>query len=205
MKLSEVKEEKLLAMTPEQKWSFICGGIRDEGEVADYALLLGTKPCWSVARARAAAKVYLEGRVKYIVPSGGVKWETDGELISEAEYMKRILLEEGVPEEAIILENEARTTKENMIYGVLQLNRKTKFYDGKRVMIVTSINHMKRSLALGKTFLPRFAQISYYPSQPDVPREQLMADPSRMDSALHLMWGLVHNGIVEDMEIGFDI
>lgn len=205
MRLSEVKEEQLWAMSPEQKWEFICGGICDEGKNADYALLLGSKPCWSEPRARAAAKAYREGRVKYIVPSGGVEWESDGERMSEANYMRRILLAEGVPDEAIIMENEARTTKENMIYGVLQLNRKTKFYDGKRVMIVTSVNHMKRSLALAKTFLPRFVEISYYPSQPDVPYEQCMSDSSRMDKDLHLMWGLVHHGIVEDIEIGFDI
>ena len=61
MKLSEVREEQLLAMTPEQKWNFICGEICDKGESAEYAILLGSKPCWSGPRARAAAKVYLEG------------------------------------------------------------------------------------------------------------------------------------------------
>ncbi|MBE6596201.1 MAG: YdcF family protein [Ruminococcaceae bacterium] len=205
MKVSEVTEKQLLAMTPEQKWEFVCGGIKDEGESADYALLLGTMPSFSAARAHAAARLYLEGRVKYIVPTGGVEWEYEGETLSEAHYMKRILLSEGVPEEAIIIENEATTTKENMFYSVLQINRRTKFYGGKRVMIVTSLNHMKRSVALAKSFLPRFVEITYSPSAPDLPYEECMRDTSRLDSGIHLMWGLVHNGIVEDFEIGFDI
>lgn len=205
MRVSEVTEEQLLALTMEQKWNFVCGGIEDKGEVADFALLLGSRPCWSGPRAYAAAKLYREGRVKYIVPSGGVEWDTDGEMLSEANYMKRILMAEGVPEEAIIMENEATTTRENMIYGALQINRKTKFYQGKRVMIVTSINHMRRSLALAKTFLPRCVEISYYPSQADVGYEQTSESSERLDSAIHLTWGLVHHGVVDDMEIGFDI
>lgn len=205
MKVSEVREEQLLALPIEQKWKFVCGGIEDKGETADFALLLGSRPCWSGPRALAAAKLYREGRVKYIVPSGGVEWDTDGEMLSEANYMKRILLSEGVPEEAIIMENEATTTKENMIYGALRINRKTKFYTGKRVMIVTSINHMKRSLALAKTFLPRMVEISYYPSQADVGYEQDSKNVERLDNAIHLTWSLVHHGIIDDMEIGFEI
>jgi len=204
MKVSCMTEEELLAMTPEQKWNFICGGIQDPGETADYALLLGSRPCWSGPRAYAAAKLYREGRVKYIVPSGGVEWDTDGEMLSEANYMKRILMAEGVPEEAIIMENEATTTKENMIYGVLQINRKTKFYGMKKVMIVSSINHMRRSLALAKAFLPRFVEITYSPSQPDVSYEECMKDVAFMDRAIHLTKGLVDKGIIDDFDAVID-
>ncbi len=204
MKISCMTEEQLLALTPQQKWDFICDGIEDKGESADIALLLGSRPCWSGPRAYAAAKLYREGRVKYIVPSGGVKWDEDGECLSEANFMKRILLAEGVPEEAIIMEDEATTTKENLIYGTLQINRKTKFYETKKIMIVTSINHMKRSLALAKAFLPRFVEISYSPSQPDVPYEECMKNVVTLDRAIHLIKGLVDRGIVEDMEIRVD-
>lgn len=196
MKVSEVTEKQLLDMTPEQKWDFVCGGITDDGKSADYALLLGSCPCWSGPRAYAAAKLYREGRVKYIVPTGGVEWESDGETLSEANYMKRILLSEGVPEEAIIMENEATTTKENMFYSVLRINRATKFYGGKRVMIVSSLNHMRRSLALAKSFLPRFVEVCGCPSQFDAPCD----DITRLDGEIHLIWGLVHNGIIEDIE-----
>ena len=204
MKISNVGADKLLAMSVEQKWNFLCGEIKDEGQCADFALLLGTKPCWAKARALAAAKLYVEGRVQYVVPSGGVKWEVDGKMMSEANYMTQILLSEGVPQAAIILENEATTTRENMIYGSLQINRKTKFVM-KDVMIVTSINHMKRSYALAKTFLPRMARISYYPSQPDMPYEACLQDPYLLDNSISLIKKLVDCHIIDDCELGFDL
>lgn len=204
MKLSDASIERLLAMTPEQKWELTCGGIKDEGKSADIALLLGSFPSRAEPRARAAAKLYKEGRVKYIVPSGGVKWDENGESLSEAHFMKRILLSEGVTEDAIIMENEATTTRENMIYGVLQINRKTRFAM-KDIMIVTSINHMQRSLALAKTFLPRIANISYYPSQPDVPYEECIKDPTILDRAIQLTKNLVDNNIIDDFDIGFEL
>ena len=111
MKLSQVTKEQLSAMTWEQKWEFNCGGVCDEGRSATFAILLGGAPIRAVERAHGAARLYHEGRVKYIVPSGGVEWDFGGETLSEACFMKRVLIENGVPEEAIILENEARTTK----------------------------------------------------------------------------------------------
>ena len=200
MKISEMTEQELLALPVDRKWEFLCGKVGDDGKDADYALLLGTSPEIAKYRAEAAAELYLQGRVKY-VPSGGVEWEMDGERISEANYMKRILLLAGVPEEAIIMENEARTTKENMIYGALQINRRTKYYTEKRVAVVTSANHTVRSLALAKSFLPRFVELSAYPSRADETYESCLADPTMLDRELHLIHGLIHKGIVCDMEI----
>lgn len=191
-------------MTPEQKWDFNCGGICDGGEWGEVALLLGTRPDGAAERALAAAQLYREGRVKYIVPSGGVKWEYQGEMISEADFMTRILLREGVPQEAIIIENEARTTRENMIYGTLQINRKTKFHTVDKVIIVTTVSHMKRSLALARAFLPRKVAISAYPSYPDLPREEWLKceeNVKLLDSAISLIKDLVDYRVVEDMEI----
>ena len=111
------------------------------------------------------------------------------------------MLSEGVPEDAIVMENEATTTKENMIYGTLQMNRKTHFYSGKRVIIVTSEAHMKRSLALARAFLPRMVEISCYPSK----TEGDCAEHQRLyDSEIRLLKGLVDNGIIEDIDICTD-
>ena len=207
MRISEISEEYLLALTPEQKWEIIHGGVADEGKSGGVAILLGGRPIYARERALAAAELYRSGRVKYVVPSGGVEWECpDGVMRTEAIYMKEILMEEGVPEDAIILENEATTTKENMIYATLQINRKTKFYEDKRIVIVTSNNHMKRSIALAKSFLPRFVEVSAYPSFPPKTKEEWIAEEKNvalMNNALHLTWGLVHNGIIEDFELKF--
>lgn len=204
MKLSETTKEQLTAMTWDQKWNFNCGGVRDEGRHAEVAILLGGAPVRAVERARGALALWREGRVKYIVPSGGVKWEYEGETLSECELMTRILIEGGVPTEAIIPENEATTTKENMIYATLQINRKTGLRGFDHIIIVTSQTHMKRSIALAKAFLPRKFTVSAYPSYPEGTREDWLSDPANreiLDKAILLMKGLVDNGIVEDMEI----
>ena len=205
MKISEVTEEFLLSLSPKQKFDIICGAIKDDGDSADIAILLGSRPTNAKERALAAAKLYRDGRVKYIVPSGGVEWDVgDGEMLSEALYMKRILEVEGVPSEAIILENEARTTKENMIYATLQINRRTKFYGDKRVIIVTSLCHMKRSIALANAFLPRMVTPSAYPSYPYESVEEWIENDKNvasLDGELHLIWGLVNHNIISDFEI----
>ena len=202
MKLSQVTKEYIASMPLEEKVDFICGDIVDDGMSAPVALLLGGNPNNAIPRAKAAAELYSTGRISYIVPSGGVKWDFFGEEVSEACYMKRVLIESGVPEEAIILEDEARTTKENMIYGTLQINRKLKFEKVDRVIIVTSRSHMKRSIALAKAFLPRKVNVSAYPAN----HEAIIAGMPESEGKwiakeLDLIKGLVDSGLVEDMEI----
>lgn len=204
MKVSNVSKAELMAMTLEQKWNFNCGGIADDGKSGEVALLLGGAPIRAKERALAAAQLWHEGRVKYIVPSGGVKWDIDGEMLSECDYMTRILVSQGVPQEVIIEENEATTTKENMMYGTIRINRKVRFENVGHIVIVTSVSHMKRSLALAKAFLPRKVSVSAYPAYPELSKEEWLAVPENQEiltKSILLMKGLVDHRIVEDMEI----
>ena len=112
MKLSQTTVEDLACLTAEQKKKIIYTVPVDDGLSYDAALVLGGRLCEE--RAAAAAKLYHEGRVPFLVPSGGVEWERGTEKISEALYLARRLRADGVPEKAIIVENEARTTVENI-------------------------------------------------------------------------------------------
>ena len=204
MKLTSMNLETLMAMTPEQKWDFVCGDIKDEGKSGEVAILLGCWPEIAIERAKSAATLYHTGRVKYIVASGGVKWEYNGELISEADLMGRVMTESGVPENAIIIDNEARTTKENMICSTLTLNRTVKLPNIESVIIVTSLAHMQRSLALAKALLPRKFQISGYPSYPEKSKEEWLAcdkNKKTLDNCISLLKGLADDHIIEDMDI----
>ncbi len=58
------------------------------------------------ARVRHAARLYAEGRVDLIIATGGLGEHPP----SEAEIMARILLEHGVPEDAILREDRALST-----------------------------------------------------------------------------------------------
>ena len=204
MKITEAKKETLMALSAREKYDFVCGDIRDDGMSAPVALLLGGNPNNARNRALAAAELYRAGRVPYIIPSGGVKWDIDGEQISESHFMKRILMENGVPEEAIILENQATTTVENMIFGTLQIYRKLKFKNAPHVIIVTSEAHMKRSMALAKAIMPRALTFSAYPAFHNAPTDEWFeseANLKALDTEVRLLKDLADSGLIEDFEI----
>lgn len=204
MKLSQIKVEDLPSLTVEQIAEIVFGGTYEEPTHADVALLLGTRPGFAEERALQAAKLYREGRVDYIMPSGGVEWETpSGEIMSEAYYMANIMMENGVSKEAILIENEATTTKENMIYGVLQMNRQLKIRNVRTVCIVTSANHMRRSRGLAKLFLPRSVKISYSIANPPVDPIAFLLEGKNEKIArrgVALMKGLIDDGLIDDIE-----
>jgi len=84
-----------------------------EGQRPRFAVVLGTqvlpggKPSRTLdARVRHAAGLYAAGRLDRVVVTGGVGKHPP----SEAEVMARILREEGVPGEAVRLEDEAEST-----------------------------------------------------------------------------------------------
>ena len=199
-----MKKEELMALPYKEKYDFVCRGIADDGMSAPVALLLGGNPNNARNRALAAAELYRAGRVPYIIPSGGVKWDIDGEMISESHFMKRILMENGVPEEAIILENQATTTVENMIFGTLQIYRKLKFKNAPHVIIVTSEAHMKRSMALAKAIMPRALTFSAYPAFHNSPTDEWFeseANLKALDTEVRLLKDLADSGFIEDFEI----
>ena len=78
-----------------------------------YAVVLGTqvlpggRPSHTLdARVRHAARLHAGGRIDRVVVTGGVGRHPP----SEAEVMARILREEGVPKDAVVLEDEAEST-----------------------------------------------------------------------------------------------
>ena len=73
-------------------------------------VLSGGRPSGTLrARSLHAAGLYVAGKVELVIPTGGVGKHPP----SEAEVMVRILREEGVSEECILPEGEARSTRES--------------------------------------------------------------------------------------------
>ena len=75
-----------------------------------------------------------------LIPSGG---KGSDETISEAEAMKRYLLEKGIPESDIILEDQSMTTMENLKFSRNLINS---FEGRKYTALVTSNYHVYRAL-----------------------------------------------------------
>ena len=160
MKLSELKKEELAGLSDEQKTKIIFGNLEDDGGKGEFVVLLGGRFAFLSERVEAAARLYHAGRVRYVVPSGGVAWDYEGGKMTEAEYMKKLLLERGVPEEAIVLENEATTTKENMIYATLQMNRLLGLAALHKAYVATSQSHMRRGLRFAEVLLPSTVEVA---------------------------------------------
>ena len=90
--------------------------LEDEPQKADVIFLPGSE---EGALAKTAAGLYLQGYAPLIVPSGKyAKW-TGHSLVAqfetESDYFAYLLMEEGVPAEAILKEREATYTYQNAI------------------------------------------------------------------------------------------
>ena len=90
--------------------------LEDEPKKADVIFLPGSE---EGALAKTAAKLYHQGFAPLIVPSGKyAKWTGETlvkEFETESDHFAKILMEEGVPERAILKEREATYTYQNAI------------------------------------------------------------------------------------------
>ena len=92
-----------------------------------------------------AIEIYNKCKVKpYLIPSGG---QGADEKISEAQAMKNYLLDHGIPEEMILLEDKSTTTRENLIYSKKIIDD----HGGKKKTALVSSNyHIYRCLRIAK-------------------------------------------------------
>ncbi|WP_411831457.1 YdcF family protein [Paenibacillus dokdonensis] len=91
-----------------------------------------------------ALELYQEKKFSNIIVSGGL--DKPGNKYTEAEGMRNYLVDQGVPEAAIILENKARSTYENLLFS--QEIMKERGYSS--AVIVTHQYHGMRSKDIAK-------------------------------------------------------
>ncbi|MFT4412303.1 YdcF family protein [Fredinandcohnia humi] len=115
---------------------------------ADYLIILGAKvngefPSLSLTyRINAAAEYAKENPETIIIASGG---QGPGEDITEAEAMKRALIDKGINESRIFLEDKSTSTYENIDFS------KRFIPDGaKKGLVVTNDYHLYRSIQIAK-------------------------------------------------------
>ncbi|MDQ8034237.1 MAG: YdcF family protein [Bordetella sp.] len=93
----------------------------------------------TVVRVDTATELFLAGRAPKVVVSGGA---LEGD-VSEAKGMAHRMRQQGVPEQALILENASRNTYENAALTEDTLRA----HQVKKVLLVTSALHMPRAMA----------------------------------------------------------
>lgn len=134
--------------------SIICGtlaALHEPKYDKDYLIILGCKvrPDGSlyplirgrVDRAITFYKRQLDktGKKAIFLPSGG---QGTDETISEADAMKRYLLEQGIPEEQILVENQSKNTVQNMVFSKKLIEERT---PNAKVAFSTTNFHVFRS------------------------------------------------------------
>ena len=103
-------------------------------------VLSGARPSGTLAaRARHAGRIYERGTLDLLIPTGGLGKHPP----SEAEIIARILRKEGVPEDAIVLEDAATSTWESA-WQVADIARRLGIAE---VRVVTDPLHCVRTVA----------------------------------------------------------
>ena len=115
----------------------------------DYIIVLGAQvkengPSVVLKYRLDRAVSYLKENINtLVIVSGG---QGVNEPATEASVMKKYLINEGINEERIIIEDQSNTTKENLI------NSKKLIGDNKSIGIVTNNFHMYRALLIGEKY-----------------------------------------------------
>lgn len=120
----------------------------DEVQQADAAIVLGAalwndRPSPALKeRLNHALELYLDKKVAYIIVSGGKGVQN----LSEAEGMRNYLIEQGVIENHILLEQHATNTYENLLFTQAIVNK----HQFNKVVIVSHAYHAYRTDRIAK-------------------------------------------------------
>ena len=115
------------------------GGMGSNTNVYPYAEM------WNGAdRVWHAARLYKAGKAPIVIPSG----------CGERESTLPLLLDFGVPESAILIEDKARNTEENAKFVEKILEPRNTQNTRKKILLVTSAWHMRRSVLMYRKYAP---------------------------------------------------
>jgi uncharacterized SAM-binding protein YcdF (DUF218 family) len=128
---------------------------------ADYVIVLGCQVAGEYASLPLLSRGYTA--IRYLnknpetkaILTGG---QGPGENIPEAESLKRLLLENKIDKERILIEDKSTNTMENLIFSDNLYN-----LSNKNIVIVTSDYHMFRALSIAKKF--KYSNVSGLPSK----------------------------------------
>lgn len=130
---------------------------QDDLKYGDLIFVFGTS-IYLEERMEKAVELYFQKRAPKMLLSGGF-----GEkgVKRECILMKEYALKHGVLEEDILLEEESNNTTENVLGSLFILQRRGLLQKIKRMLVVTSIPHMKRCMLTLSRYMPNWIEYSY--------------------------------------------
>ena len=201
MLVSTITEEDL---TIEIVDRLLFQGLEDTGESIDCIIVLGSMKA-AKYRVPLAIDAYKAGRAGKIMVCGGKLRDFPEGKYSEAEHMYRAALELGVSEDDIIIEKSSMNTVENILFALVKLQRTFSLNKVRKVLLITTAYHMRRSFAIARYIFPAHIDISPCPADDNnTRRDNWMNTPVGIervkDEAMKIV-SYVINGVIPDFEI----
>ena len=179
-------------------------GLQDPGEPVDCIVVLGSSKA-SVYRVPVAVEAYRAGRSERILLCGGKVRDFSGEEMTEAEHMYRKAVELGVPAEQIRREEHSQNTVENLLGALLELQRWLWLNRVRRILLVTTAYHMRRSLHLARYLFPAHITVDPCPAMDVTARRdgwmKTEKGINRVKSEAMNLVQCVRNGVFPDFEV----
>lgn len=157
--------------------------LEDKPQKADVIFIPGSN---EGDLARTAAKLYHQGYAPLLIPSGKyAKWIGHNlveEFETESDHFAQILMEEGVPENAIIKEREATYTYQNAIYTRKLLDERG--IEVKRALLCCQAYHARRSKLYYQILFPDTEILVCPTVTKEISRDNWFKDKEKIDKVL---------------------
>ena len=153
-------------------------------------------------RLEVAVKLFKDNRAPFILFSGG---KGKKGVVAEAKVMKEKAISLGIPEEAILTEEESYNTTENVLCSMLVLERKFLLQNIKRLIVVSSPFHIQRLSLTISRYMPRWIDYSFcYDEDSPTSRKNWLNDPiikKRVEKEANGIVYYAKNKYIDDKEI----
>ena len=201
MKISQIDKDEL---SDEIVDRILFDGYSDDGEKTDCIVVLGSIKA-SKYRVPVAVDAYKKGRAPKLLFCGGKVRDFPEGQMCEAEHMRQSAINLGVKPEDIIVDVNSQNTVENILGTLMELQRAFWINRVKRILLVTTTYHMKRSLLLARYLFPEHIEVIPCPADDtNTRRDNWMNSEEGRKRAIDEVNNLiscVKNGLIPDFEI----
>lgn len=156
-------------------------------------------------RMKLAINIFHTKKIGKILITGGIGVYGD---FNESEYMKEMLLNNGIDENMILVENQSTTTEEN-ITNSIEILKQGNLIENKRIVLVSNQAHLRR---IGMEFKKQLKDINFeiiyeYPKTSLISLENVLKNSELRLMAMNEVKKIVRfikDGIVDDESIDFN-
>ena len=204
MRLTEINTQNI---TDDIIKKVLFSTIKSEFLEADCLIIFGChlKPLLD-ERLECAIKILKSKKIDTILLTGGIGVNGN---FNEAEYMKKALLNFGIAENKILVDDKSTTTEENIVNSI-QILRDTNLINNKKIVLVSNQAHLRRiGMELKKQLDgDKFDIIYEYPENSILSFNNVKNDNDLRNLATNEVKKIIRfieQGIVDDEEIDFNL